>query len=59
MTGQQLGVRLPSHGERRDALDVLRRKVRAQADDDIAGRQVHGEGFGHLGILFVETLPPQ
>ncbi len=39
-------------GERRDALDVLRRKVRAQADDDIAGRQRKGERLvGHDRLL--------
>ncbi len=42
-----------------NACDMVGGKVRAQLDYDIAGRQVHGEGFGHLGILFVETSPPQ
>ena len=42
-----------------NACDMVGGKVRTQLDHNIAGRKVHGECFGHLGILFVETLPPQ
>ena len=32
-----------------DTLDMLRRQIGTQADDDIAGRQRKGEGlFGHI-----------
>lgn len=42
-----------------DAFDMLRREIRAQADDDVAGRQRQGKGlFGHGVSPSNELAPP-